>query len=193
MEDIDVHTKLVNQLCEGSKDAFTKLYMIYSDPLYGFVLKLTKSPTEAENILQETFMRVWDNRAKISLDYSFKSYLFKISYHLIIDSFRKQIDSVGLEDYISSGYHQETTEAEADQKLNLDDYNHLIAKSLNKHTSYRQKIFQMSREEGLSAKEIGKILGISEKTVNNQLSFILARLREDILMFSCIVLLNILF
>ncbi|MDR3261924.1 MAG: sigma-70 family RNA polymerase sigma factor [Tannerella sp.] len=179
----DIHTKFIEQLRDqGSREAFAKLYMLYSEQVYGFALKLTKSPVEAEDILQETFIRIWDNRTNLSPT-SFKSYLFKISYHLVVDHFRRQLDTVDFEGYINSEYYQGTAENETEQQINLDDYRKLIAESVSRLTPRQQEIFRLSRDEELPAKEIAVSLGISEKTVNNQLSIIIGILRADILLF----------
>lgn len=186
----EIHSTLVKQLTNGSKDAFTKLYMLYSDQLYGFALKLTKSPTEAEDILQETFMRIWLNQKNISLESSFKSYLFQISYHLVIDSFRKKINMVDFESFIRSTSYQIADTNEADIQLTLDDYQKLIKQSVSHLTPRQQLIFHLSREKYLSSLQIAEKLGISEKTVNNQLSLILATLKADILLFIYFMLFN---
>lgn len=177
-----MHEKLVQQLIGGSKEAFTQLYSLYSSQVYGFALRLTKSTVEAEDILQETFIRIWDNRIRISPYVSFKSYLFKITYHLVIDHFRKQINSVDFEKFIESEYYQQVSENNTEEQITLDEYRKLIAQSVAKLTPRQQKIFRLSREEELSAREIGERLGISEKTVNNQLSLILATLKTDLLL-----------
>lgn len=185
------HSMLIRQLREGSREAFTKLYMIYSDQLYGFVLKLTKSPADAEDILQETFLRIWNSRTQLQPDAMFKAYLFKISYHLVIDSFRKQIYAVDFESFINSEHYQKAAEDGTEQQLNMDDFRKLIAQSVSRLTPRQQEIFHLSREQELSAKEISERLGISEKTVNNQLSLILSILKADILLFLHFMLLNI--
>lgn len=177
----DATVILVKQLRNGSKEAFTRLYMLYSSLIYGFALKLTKSAADAEDILQETFIRLWDNRSGISPDTSLKSYLFKITYHLVIDHFRRQINSIDFQCFIESDYYQYAAENATEQKITLDEYRQLLACSLAKLPRRQQEIFRLSREEELSAKEIGERLGISEKTVNNQISLILATLKTDLL------------
>lgn len=180
--DSATHVILVRQLKGGSKEAFTRLYLLYSGQIYGYALRLTKSTVDAEDILQEAFIRLWDNRAKLSPDTSFKSYLFKITYHLVIDHFRKQINSVDFQHFIESDYYQLSTENKAEQQITLQEFHKQIAVSVAKLTPRQQEIFHLSREEGLSAKEIGERLGISERTVNNQLSLILAILKTDLLL-----------
>jgi RNA polymerase sigma-70 factor (ECF subfamily) len=177
------HAILVKQLKRRSEEAFTRLYLLYSGQIYGFALQLTKSVADAEDILQETFIRLWDNSSKLSPDTSFKSYLFKITYHLAIDYFRKQINSVDFHRFIESDFYQLATENNIEQQITLEEYRKQIAASVAKLTPRQQEIFHLSREEELSAKEISERLGISEKTVNNQLSLILAILRTDLLFF----------
>ena len=89
-----LHIDLIKKVKQGSYEDFTRLYFMYADLLYGFVLNLTKSPDDAEDILQETFLRIWQTKENLSLETSFKSYLYTIAHNLIIDSFRKKIDSV---------------------------------------------------------------------------------------------------
>ena len=180
--EVNVHANLVKQLAGGSKEAFTQLYSLYSASIYGFALRLTKSTVDTEDILQETFIRIWDNRTKISADASFKSYLFQITYNLVIDHFRKQINSVDFENFIGSDYYQQVSENNTEQQITLEEYRRLIAQSVAKLTPRQQEIFRMSREEELSAREIGERLGISDKTVNNQISLILATLKADLLL-----------
>lgn len=180
--EVIVQVRLIKELQRDSKEAFTRLYLLYSGLVYGFALRLTKSTVEAEDILQETFIRLWDNRASISLDVPLKSYLFKITYHLVIDHFRKQINTVDFEKFIESDYYQLTSENNTEQQITLEEYQKLIARSVAKLTPRQQEIFRLSRVEYLSAKEISKRLGISEKTVNNQISLILATLKADLLL-----------
>ncbi|RNC63979.1 RNA polymerase sigma factor [Proteiniphilum sp. X52] len=181
--EVDVHANLVKQLAGGSKEAFTRLYSLYSASIYGFALRLTKSTEDAEDILQETFIRIWDNRNNISSDASFKSYLFQITYNLVIDHFRKRINSVDFENFIASNYYRQLSENNTEQQITLEEYHRLIAQSVAKLTPRQQEIFRMSRQEELSAREIAERLGISDKTVNNQISLILATLKADLLLF----------
>ena len=71
-----LHIDLIKKVKQGSYEDFTRLYFMYADLLYGFVLNLTKSPDDAEDILQETFLRIWQTKENLSLETSFKSYLY---------------------------------------------------------------------------------------------------------------------
>ena len=75
-----LHIDLIKKVKQGSYEDFTRLYFMYADLLYGFVLNLTKSPDDAEDILQETFLRIWQTKENLSLETSFKSYLYTIAH-----------------------------------------------------------------------------------------------------------------
>lgn len=175
---MDIHIQLVKDLKNGSYEAFNKLYEIYADVLYIFVLNLTKSHVEAKDILQETFMRIWKNRDNISLEYSFKAFLYKIARNLIIDSFRKQMDSVAFQDYICSDEYQQNVENNTEQEIYFEDFYKSLQQAKQKLTVKQKEIFELSREQGLSISQIAQQLNLSEQTVKNQLTIALKILRS---------------
>lgn len=176
----DIHISLIRGLKAGSYQDFDKLYAIYADLLYGFVLNLTKSPSEAKDILQETFLRVWQTREQLSTNMSFKSYLYTIARNLIIDSFRKQVQSVAFEEYICSEAYQNYTENTIDKEINFDEFLKKLEQAKEKLTDKQRQIFELSREHGLSITDIANRLQLSEKTVKNQLSLALKVLRLEL-------------
>jgi len=80
---------LLALLKAGDVQAFGQLYQLYNYRLYGNLLKLVKSEQEAEEILQEVFIKIWDKRASIDVEKSFRSYLFRIAENKVYDYFRK--------------------------------------------------------------------------------------------------------
>uniref|UniRef100_UPI00356A6C04 RNA polymerase sigma factor n=1 Tax=Mariniphaga sediminis TaxID=1628158 RepID=UPI00356A6C04 len=71
--------------------AFYQLYERYSRRLYGFVLRYIKLEADAEEIVQEVFIKIWESRSKIDVYSSFESFLFSIAYNATIDLFRKRV------------------------------------------------------------------------------------------------------
>ena len=188
--EIDNHYQLVKGLKSGSYADFNRLYAVYADLLYGFVLNLTKSPSESKDILQETFLRVWHVREQISLDRSFKSYLYTIARNLVIDTFRTQVQSVAFEEYINSEAFQSHVENDIEQTINFDEFRQKVELAKNKLTDRQRAIFDLSREKELSVNDIATKLNISEKTVKNQLSLSLQVLKKEL---SCYYLFLFLF
>jgi len=181
---MDIHFQLVKDLKDGSYNAFDQLYEIYADLLYGFVLDLTKSPSEAKDILQETFLRIWINRANISIDYPFKAYLYKIARNLILNSFRKQMNSIAFENYICSEEYQENADNNTEKEIYFDEFYKNLEKVKNELPERQKQIFELSREQGMSIAEIARDLNISEQTVKNHLTLALKTLRERLSRYS---------
>ena len=175
-----LHIDLIKKVKQGSYEDFTRLYFMYADLLYGFVLNLTKSPDDAEDILQETFLRIWQTKENLSLETSFKSYLYTIAHNLIIDSFRKKIDSVAFEVYIQSDAYQNYTENNTENEVYFDEFLDKLNEAKKKLSSRQLVIFELSREKGCSIKDIAEKMGVSEKTVKNQLTLALKTLKSEL-------------
>ncbi len=181
---MDIHSRLVKELKGGSYSAFDQLYEIYADLLYGYTLDLIKSPYEAKDILQETFLRIWINRDNISTEYPFKAYLYKIARNLILNSFRKQMNSIAFENYISSEEYQKNIDNNIEKEIYFDEFYQNLEKAKDALPDRQKQIFELSREQGMSITEIAKDLNISEQTVKNQLSLALKTLREKLSQYS---------
>jgi len=176
----DIHTQLIQGLKSGSHKDFDKLYAIYADLLYGFVLNLTKSSSTAKDILQETFLRVWQSREQLSTEMSFKSYLYSIARNLIVDSFRRQMKSVAFEEYIASEAYQHYAEDTIEKDIDFDEFKRKFEQAKEKLTDRQRQIFELSREKGLSITTIAEMLHLSEKTVKNQLTLAMKVLRSEL-------------
>ena len=100
MREISIHSDTIEKLKQGSYEAFDTLYNMYADSLYGFALLHTKSAVQAEDIVQETFLKLWNMRASLSVEGSFKSISSTIARNHVIDVFRQQINRPDFEDYI---------------------------------------------------------------------------------------------
>ena len=90
MYQLTSHEKdLVISLGKGCEKAFKELYNLYSGPLLGFIFNIVKSKTHAGEILQESFIKIWNNREKIDPDQQFRAYLFQVTKNTIYDFFRQ--------------------------------------------------------------------------------------------------------
>jgi len=179
-----IHSRLVEGLKKGSYDSFDQLYEIYADLLYGFTLDLIKSPSEAKDILQETFTRIWINRENISTDYPFKAYLYKIARNLILNSFRKQMSSIAFEEYICSEEYQKNTDNNIEKEIYFDEFYKNLEKAKYELPDRQREIFELNREQGMSIAEIADNLNLSEQTVKNHLTLALKNLRQKLSKYS---------
>ncbi len=83
--------ELLILLREGDRVAFYNIYERYCKRLYGFVLRYIKQEADAEEIVQEVFIKVWEARTKIDVYSSFESFLFTVAYNATISLFRKRV------------------------------------------------------------------------------------------------------
>ena len=158
------------ELQNDSNEAFEYLYHKYAPRLHGFVRNMTKSTSLAEEVVQETFIKIWENRLYIRPEYSFKSYLFMIARNHVINIFRKQSLIATMEENDNMQNNISFSVNNSEKLAELNDLKDYIEKA-KKHFSPRQReIFELSKENGLSNQEIANKLKISNQSVKNQLS-----------------------
>lgn len=156
-------------LKDACRQSFEVLYHRYSGKLYNFMMKVSKGDSyTAEELVQQTFIRVWENRENVNPEKSFISYLCTIAKNMLLNRYEHQTIQFIYEEYIKAKQidSKNTTEEEVDRKL-LEEY---IAKLTDELPPKRKEIFVLSRKEGLSNKQIAHKLNISESTIETQLS-----------------------
>ena len=172
----ELEIKLISRLQKDNVNAFDGLFRIYSRRLYRFAFSLLKNNEDAEGIVQETFLRVWNKRSSIDTTKSFKSWLFTISYHLIMDELRLRLKEKEYLQHLEKYFETEHVNSE-----HQTDYNIIkdqIDKIVEELPEKRKKIYKLSREKGLSHKEISQQLNITVKTVENQINLALRQMKN---------------
>jgi len=173
---IENEPALVRSLSEGNILAFNTLFREYSSRLYRFANGYLRSEAESEEIVQEVFTVLWEKRADLKDELSLKSYLFTIAFNIIKKHFRSKSYLSGyLQSEFLSDFDVGTTE-----KIDYNSLYKFIAELVEKLPDRRKLIFTKSRFEGLSIKEIAEELGISHKTVENQLTEALRFIRDNL-------------
>lgn len=164
----------------GSYKDFTKLYELYAPRLYAFVFSLSHSELRAKDITQETFIKVWTLRAQIDINLSFKSYLFTIAHNQLLNELRNQLNRPFSIEDVDVSYVETTSENAIERKLSLDEFYQALDQAKQKLSPRQRKLFELSKEQGLSIAEITAITTISEGSVRNQISQALLRLRKEL-------------
>lgn len=180
--------KLIRQLNAGSYDSFTQLYDQWVARLYQFVLKTVKSESVAREIVQDTFVRVWESHASINPEKSFKSYLFTIAFHLMADHFRQQLRHPLMPDYFNYA-SSFTTRNEAEQTLSLEDFFKHLETAKQKLTPRQRMAFELSKEQNFSHAEIEQQMGVTNQTVRNLLSAAMQTIRREMEPYAPLLLL----
>ena len=168
--------QLVKSLSKGNILAFNTLFREYSSRLYHFALGYLKSEAEAEELVQEVFTLIWEKRADLKAEHSFKSFLFTIAFNIIRKHFRTK---AYLSEYFKMGI-SEDKDLQTSQKITYNSLYQYIKELVDKLPERRKEIFIKSRFEGLSIKEISEGMKISHKTVENQLTDALKFIRTNL-------------
>ena len=170
--------ELISRLQNGEVKAFDTLFHTYSERLYQFAFSLLKNAEDSEGIIQESFLRVWDKRKDLDSTKSFRSYLFTISYNLIIDKLRKKYRERSYIEHLTK-YFEEVSQP-SELRVDYDIIKSQIDKAVEELPKKRRQIYRLSREEMLTHKEISVQLHISVKTVENQINLALKHLRNKV-------------
>lgn len=169
---------IVQRLKSGEVQAFDEIYNLYSKRIYRFAYSFLKTKVNAEEIVQEVFLRVWEKRAKINKYYSFKAFLFTISHNIIIDNFRENLKEQKYVEFLKENavvFHSDT-----EMSMEYSELNKMYWDAIDLLPERRRLIFKLHRIEGLSYSEISQKLNISNKTVENQMSSALKFLKEKL-------------
>ncbi len=167
-------------LQKDSREAFDIIYKHYADRVYSLCMAHTKNRNLSQDIVQDTFLKLWESRHRLDPDGNLQSLIFTIARHRIVDSFRKQVAQVQFEDY-SMLSNLQTADPSPDRQLIYDDYVRRVEYCKQQLTRRESEIFEMSREKNLSVKDIAKILNLSPQTVKNHLTSSLKIFRSELL------------
>lgn len=190
---IDDEKALILALRSGSEHSYNQLYKLWVSRLYRFVYGYVKSESVTDDIVQETFLRVWMHREELDPTHSFKSYLFTISYHLLLKELRRQLQNPLVEEYVSYTSMLRTSEEEAAEQIELDQFEEALKQAKMKLTPRQREIFELNKEMNLPVADIAVRLSISEQVVRNQLSASLKVIRAELGRFSYISFLIMLY
>jgi RNA polymerase sigma-70 factor, ECF subfamily len=169
---------LVRKLRKGDCESFQLIFDKFKEKLYFFALSYLHSDSEAEEIIQNVFVSLWENRYSINEDLSIKDYLYKSVVNKIYNYFKHQA--------VRQKYHEHILihESEEDDYMQSDIfYNDLkeMLQDLIEHLPARQKeIFKLSREEELSHNDIASKLGLSVRSVENNVYRALKYIKENL-------------
>lgn len=186
MELIDEKT-LVMELCSGSEKAYNLLYRQWVSRLYRFVYGYVKSKSITEDIVQETFVRLWLHRSELNPEKSFKSYIFTISYHLLLKELRHQLQNPLVESYITYLSDVKTSDNEASSVVEYDEFEKALLLAKGKLSPRQREIFELNKEKNISIADIANELAINEHSVRKCLSAALKVIRTELSDFSYII------
>ncbi len=170
---------LIENVKHSDKDSFKKLYIQYHPVLFRFVVSRIHDEDIAEDIVQDTFVRIWKMRQSLASDKSFFSLIAKVSSNLSKDHFKHEAVRLRHQENIAEIYDRQSDKS--DKQLETEFIRNNILNIVHQYLPLKQRtIFLLSRIEGKSNQEIADMLGISQRTVENQLYRALKTLKKKI-------------
>jgi len=173
----DIHELLV-RVKNADNDAFRQLFKHYVKKVYGIIFSHLKNKADAEDLTQNVFIRIWNNRSSLDPQKSFDGYLYTIAYNLVIDHYRERKRITGNVFLELDETDMQFSPHTAEDSINRHQLDSLYQTAIDALPPKRKEIFILSRHDGLSNKRIAEILQISVKTVENQMTAALKTIKE---------------
>jgi len=167
---------IFNRMVEGDKEAFRFFFEKYYADLCNLINIYIHNADMAEEIAQGIFVYFWERKENINIDSSVKSYLLKASKNKSLNYLRNEKVKLNIHERLSKVVEDDCQMP--DKIMDAAQLREIIAHSIESLPEKCREIYLMGKEKNLSYKEIAEELGISVKTVENQMSNALKKLRE---------------
>jgi RNA polymerase sigma-70 factor (ECF subfamily) len=158
---------LLSEIARGDERAFKKLFDLYKGRFYSVVLKMTRSDEVAEDIVQDVFMNIWNKRERLVDIDNPSSYFFTAVYRRVYHHYRKIAQEKKLLQVVPPVKESVNT---TDEIVLARESNKLISQAISKLPPQQQRVFKLSKQEGLSREDVARQLQISPNTVKNHLA-----------------------
>ena len=169
----------IKELKDGDEFYFKQVFDQYHRKLYFFILYKTKSEYIAEEVVQMAFAKLWQCRHTLQEEFTISTQLFRIATTVLIDFLRKynnkdavtdRLDVLDIENGVDS----------TNEKMSGAELQKRISAAVNDLPPVRKQVFEMSREQGMSYREIAATLSVSSKTVEAHIYKALKQIKKHI-------------
>ncbi|MEX2404177.1 MAG: RNA polymerase sigma-70 factor [Balneolales bacterium] len=171
----------IEDIREGDKYAFEKLYLKFYSPLCKFAWRFLRSSHISEELVQDVFLNIWESRASLDPDKNITSFLYKDVRNKVLNHLKHQ--------NIVKEYNPEIEWLNPAAVTQLHDFDgndvfiKTVKKAIENIPEYARQIYKLNRKDGLTYREISEVLDISPKTVEAQMSKALKSLRRDLFQY----------
>lgn len=174
----------------GNEKAFERVFKQYFKCLHAYAFSFLKDEVLAEEIVQNVFFRIWEKKNQLNVQSSLKAYLYRAVHNESLNYLKHQKVKAGYQLHYSNT--MEEAQEQTEGKVAASELEKHIQKALSELPQQCRIIFQMSRFEQLKYQEIANQLGISIKTVENQMGKALKLMRLKLVEFLPVFILLVL-
>ncbi len=169
------HPELIKKLIIGDEETYISLFREYYVALCSYARRYVGRKDVAEEIVSDTFLKIWENKETLRINTSIKSYLFQAVCNNSLYYLRKLKKDLVLDDFFQSTESENIgfaliAEDIDEQSLTMENIHSKIVEAVNLLPEQQQRVFRLKRFEGKKNKEVAEIMGLSIKTVEMHLS-----------------------
>ena len=159
---------LLEAVCSGDQGAFQELFRRYWEPLYLFALRRLKSESDAEDIVQEFFIRLWGRRSQLEITTTVAAYFHSSIHYEVLAKLSKNIKEKKRSAEVTQAILADFTQGVP--LLELKELVAIVEAAIRELPPKMQEVYRMRQEKDMTIREIGQLLNISEHTARNQLN-----------------------
>lgn len=181
LDQLSYYEKLLSEkIADGDEIAFADLYALYAPRLKAYAFKFTHSVADTEEILQESFLKIWLHREKLPQITQLQAWIYKVVARECLQWLRKQ---AGWQKQVDKmvDYHITATVSTPEEIVKWQELSAAIQTAIEKLPAIRQKIYLQNREQGLKPAAIALALQMPVGTVKNHLSAAVRSIREHLI------------
>lgn len=171
----EVDADVLIRLQLGDEGAFRIIYDNYAPRLYSFAYHFLKDREFSEEVVQESLLKLWVNRARIDPGRPLGPYIYTFAKRLSLNLMRHATNSSRMQTHIRQNVKEGHNETE--EHILFNDLNLFTESILTALPQKQQEVFRLSRHQGLSHKQIAKHLALSENTVRNHIAAALKKMQ----------------
>ncbi len=173
----DQTNQTLDRFRQGDSEAFASLYQSHWQQVFRFSRLYLKSDDDAEDVVQEVFIRLWQIHERILPGDNFSGLLFIITRNLIFNRFRRQLDPLGFKVSVLAALEASD---DIESEISARDLSEYIDRLVDLMPARQRQVFNMSRRDHKSYREIAEELNLSQKTVEAHMREALRFLRDNL-------------
>ena len=176
-------TKLAEKIKKDDSDAFKQIFELYYVKLCQFAYRYIQSHDLSRDIVQEVFIKIWDNRKELNINKSFRAYLYRAVRNNAINHATALRNQSELKKRLTQSQNQSSVMVSNFDETDFEEVSKLyqqIWKIAARLPEKRRYVFILHRKHGLSYREIGEVMNITRKTVENQMGRALEFIRKEL-------------
>lgn len=174
--------RFLKAIALGDEQAFEALFIGYFPKVKRFMSGLLQDEAEAEDLAQDIFIRLWQNKHTLDKVENLNAYLYQAARNSVLQYIRKQLSVREYAEKVQAAFDKDNTlgQQNTEDVLYAGELELLVQITIEQMPPQQQKIYRMSRHEGQSNEEIATALLISKRTVENHLTKALTQIRKAI-------------